>query len=127
MIKKIQLITEVDVPNLNNIIYRKEVMEKIVERLNQSKFLPVVININPNEYNNPPVGRVIPETAIFDGKNIYVNIDTDEHILKFINSDEYTIGTYIIASLNENNEVVLDSEFDILELQIIKNQKEKNK
>jgi hypothetical protein len=102
-------------------------MEKIVERLNQSKFLPVVININPNEYNNPPVGRVIPETAIFDGKNIYVNIDTDEHILKFINSDEYTIGTYIIASLNENNEVVLDSEFDILELQIIKNQKEKNK
>jgi len=122
MIKKIELITEVDVPNINGEIYRREIMEKMVERLNQPKFIPIIVNINPDEYNNnPPVGRVLPKTANFDDKKISVNVDIEEHVIHLLESDEYTVGIYMIATLNEDNEVILNSKFDIIELQIIKN------
>jgi len=124
MIKKTELITEVDVQDINGIIYRKEIMERMVERLNRSKFIPVIVNINPDEYNNPPIGRVLSKTAFFYGKKIYVDIDIEDHVIHLLESNKYAVGTYIRASTNENNEVVLDSNFDIIELQIIKNRKE---
>lgn len=126
MIKKIKLVMYVNVPDINGVIYRKEIMEKMVERLNQSKYIPIIVNINPDEYNNPPVGRVIPKTAIFDGINIYVDVDVEEHIIHLINSNEYVFGTYMMASLNKDNEVTLCKKFNIIELQIIKSQEGDN-
>lgn len=119
MIRNIELITEVDIPNINGVIYRKEVMEKMVDRFNQPKFIPVVVNINQDEYGFPPVGRVISESAIFDGKKITLDVDIEEHAIDLLESGKYIIGTYIIASLNDKNEVSLNSKFDIIEVQII--------
>lgn len=120
MIRRIKLVMDVNIPNRDDVIYRKEIMEKIVERLNQPKYIPIVVNINQDEYNNQPIGRVIPKTSIFDGKNIYTNIDIEEHVIRIIDSEEYVFGIYIMAYLNEKNEVVLCKNFNIIELQIIK-------
>lgn len=125
MIKEIKLDIEVDVPNENGIIYRKEIMESMVDRLNQPKYIPIVVCVNPDEYNNPPIGRVIPKTSIFDGRNIQVNIDVEDYIIDMIDSNKYIIATYMLASVNENNEVVLRKNFNIIELQIIRNREVK--
>jgi len=120
MIKKIELIMIANVPDNNGIVYTEEIMKCIVDRLNQPKFVPIVVGINPDEYNNPPVGRVIQQTALFDGKKIYVDVDIEEHVLHLLDSSTHVVGTYLVASLNEDNEVIPYPKFDIIELQIIK-------
>jgi len=120
MIKKIKLITEANKINMNGFIYSDEIMECIVKCLNRLKFIPVVVNINSDEYFSPTVGRVIPRTSVFDGKSIYLEIDIEDHIDHMVGSNEYIFDSYINAKL-DGNQVVYCPDFDVIGIQIIKN------
>ena len=128
MIKTVKLTTDVNTPDMNGVVYSEDIMKKIVLYLNKLRFIPIVVNLNPDEYNNPPVGRVIPKTAFFDGKKISVDIDIEEHLVSMIDSGMYVVSSYITAELDENNNVIYSSIFNVNEIQIIRNlKKEENK
>lgn len=119
MIKKIKLITEANTINMNGFIYSNEIMECMVKCLNRPKFTPVVVNINSDEYFSPTVGRVIPGTSILDRKSIYLEIDIEDHINHMIDSNEYIFDSHINAKL-DGNQVIYCPDFDVIEIQIIK-------
>lgn len=120
MIKKIELNTKVDTVNFNGVVYRKDVMEKIVLRMNQLRFIPVTMNICPDECSISSIGRIIPGTAEFDGKTVHLEIDIDDHVERIINSDNYIFDCRLIAKLDKDCNVVVTPNFNIIELQIIK-------
>jgi len=124
MIRRVELITVADELNINNVIYTTETMERINERLNNYRHVPITVNFDVGELGSA-VGRVIPKTSKFDGKKITVDIDVDEYWYNLLESDEYTVGSHTEHLKLEDKKIIPETNFDVISLQIIKNWRDK--
>jgi len=125
MKKRVQLITKADIPNVNEIVFSGESMEKIADYLNNNEIIVTngytsSINLMIDE-NNKPINISIPGSVEYDGEVILVDLNLSEDFYNMLqNGDKYAVGSQFLCSCK--NKIIQD-DIKIIHLAILERDK----